>query len=82
LELHLFTKFSKKKKWHPYKLHLVQELSEDDLDRCVQLCDVTLEIINDDPLIHDNIVFSDVTFELMENIDRHNCTGAILTLTG
>jgi len=51
-------KISKKNKWHPYKLHLVQELSEDDFDRCVQFCDFINEMINDgnDSLFFDNII--------------------------
>jgi len=32
------------------------------------------EMINDDPLFLDNIVFSDKsTFELIENVNKHNC---------
>jgi len=60
-----------KKKWHSYKLHLVQELSEDDFDRRVQFCDFIMEMINDDTLFLDNIVFSEATFELTRNVNRH-----------
>jgi len=65
LELHLFTRASKKKKWHPYKFHLIQKLSEDYFDKRVQFCDLIMEMINDDPLSLDNIIFFDeATFEL------------------
>jgi len=48
---------------------LVQELSEDDFDRCVQFCDLIMEMINNDPLFLDNIIFSDeTTFELTGNL--------------
>jgi len=66
--------FEKKNKWHSYKLHLFQELSEDDFDRFVQFCDLIMEMLNNDPLFLDDIVFSDeATFELTGNINRHNC---------
>ncbi|EFN86942.1 hypothetical protein EAI_01624, partial [Harpegnathos saltator] len=56
------------------KLHLVQELSEDDFDRRIEFCDLMMEIIVDDPLLHNNIVFCDeATFELTGNVNRHNC---------
>jgi len=52
---------------------LIQKLSEN-FDRRVQFCDYIMEIINDEPLFLDNIVFSDeATFELTENVNRHNC---------
>jgi len=58
-------KILKKNKWHPYKLHLVQELFEDDFDRHVQFCDFIMEVINDDPLSLIILFFSDeATFEL------------------
>ncbi|KAK5649575.1 hypothetical protein RI129_000604 [Pyrocoelia pectoralis] len=34
----------KKEKYHPYKLHLVHELSEDDFDRRLQFCEQILNI--------------------------------------
>ncbi|KMQ85171.1 transposable element tc3 transposase [Lasius niger] len=64
-------KILKSNKWHPYKLHLVQELSEDDFDRRVEFCDLMMEMIVDDPQLFNNIVFSDeATFELTGNV--HN----------
>jgi len=67
-------KILKLNKWHPYKLHLVQELSEDDFDRRIEFCDVMMEMIVDDPVLLNNIVFSEeATFELTGNVSRHNC---------
>ncbi|KYN30037.1 hypothetical protein ALC57_00480, partial [Trachymyrmex cornetzi] len=68
------SKILKLNKWHPYKLHLCQELSEDDFDRRIEFCDLMMEMIFDDPLLLNNIVFSDeITFELTGNVNRHNC---------
>lgn len=67
-------KILKLNKWHPFKLKLVQELSEDDFDRRVEFCDVMMQMISDDPLLLNNIVFSDeATFELSGTVNRHNC---------
>jgi len=61
-------------KWHPYKFHLCQELSEDDFDRRIEFFDLMIEMIVDDALLLNNIVFSDeATFELTRNVNRHNC---------
>ncbi|EFN89279.1 hypothetical protein EAI_01709, partial [Harpegnathos saltator] len=69
------SKILKLNKWHPYKLHLVQKLFEDDFDRRIEFCDLMMEMIVDDPLLLNNIVFSDeTTLELTENINRHNCS--------
>jgi len=36
-------------------------------------CDLIMEMINNDSLFHDNLVFSDeATFELTGNVNRHN----------
>ncbi|EFN89567.1 hypothetical protein EAI_05934, partial [Harpegnathos saltator] len=52
----------------------VQELSEDDFDRRIEFCDLMMEMIVDDPLLLNNIVFSDeATFELTGNGNRYNC---------
>lgn len=68
------SKILKLNKWHPYKLHLCQELSEDDFDRRIEFCDLMMEMIAEDPLLLNNIVFSDeATFELTGNVNRHNC---------
>ncbi|EFN81748.1 hypothetical protein EAI_02686, partial [Harpegnathos saltator] len=52
----------------------VQALSEDDFDRRIEFCDLMMEMIVDDPLLFNNVVFSDeATFELTGNVNRHNC---------
>lgn len=67
-------KIMKLNKWHPYKIHLHQELSEDDFDRRVEFCEIMMQMIDDDPLLLNNIVFSDeATFELHGNVNRQNC---------
>jgi len=67
------SKILKLNNWHPYKLHLCQELSKDDFDRRIEFCDLMMEMIVDDPLLLNNIVFSDeATFELTGNVNRHN----------
>lgn len=61
-------------KYHPYKVHLTQELSEDDFDRRVEFCDIMMDMIVGDNRILNNVVFSDeATFELSGNLNRHNC---------
>lgn len=47
----------KKNKWHQYKIHLVQELSDDDFDRRVEFCDLMMELIVDDPLFLVDLLF-------------------------
>lgn len=67
------SKIMKINKWHPYKIHLIQELSEDDFDRRTEFCETMMNMIDDDPLLLGNIVFSDeATFELTGNVNRHN----------
>jgi len=61
----------------PYKLHLVQKLSEDDFNRRIQFCDLIMEMINDNPLFHDNIFSDEATFELTGNVNRHDCRSDI-----
>ncbi|EFN80152.1 hypothetical protein EAI_03168, partial [Harpegnathos saltator] len=60
-------------KLHPYKIRLVQELSEDDFDRRVEFCEVMMQMIIDDPLFLNNFSFSDeAIFELNGQVNRHN----------
>ncbi|XP_025267674.1 uncharacterized protein LOC112639065 [Camponotus floridanus] len=67
-------KILKKNEFHPYKIHPVQELSEDDFDRRVEFCEDVMQRIDMDPEFATKIVFSDeATFELNGNINRHNC---------
>lgn len=64
----------RKEKYYPYKVRLVQELSEDDYDRRVEFCEQLLEICNNDPNFASNIVFSDeASFCLNGTVNRHNC---------
>ncbi|XP_025264625.1 uncharacterized protein LOC112637997 [Camponotus floridanus] len=67
-------KILKKNEFHPYKIHPVQELSEDDFDRRVEFCEDVMQRIDMDPEFATKIVFSDEeTFKLNGNINRHNC---------
>lgn len=67
------SKILKINKWHPYKIVLHQELAEDDFDRRTEFCEIMMDMINDDPLLLNNIVFSDeATFELHGNVNRQN----------
>lgn len=63
-----------KNKFHPYKVHLVQELNEDDPDRRMQFCQEMLDNIEVNGNFPNNIVFSDeATFCLNGFVNRHNC---------
>lgn len=67
-------KILKKEKWHPYKVHLVQELLEDDFDRRVEFCENIMEKCNRDPLFVKNIIFSDeATFNINGHVNRQTC---------
>lgn len=67
-------KIMKLEKWHPYKIVLVQELSEDDPDRRMQFCQTLMDMCNTNPLLVKNIVFSDeATFTLTGTVNRQNC---------
>lgn len=67
------SKIMKMNKWHPYKIVLLQELSEDDFDRRIEFSEIMMGKIDDDPLLINNIVFSDeATFELHGNVNRQN----------
>lgn len=64
----------RKQKMRPYKVHLVQELNEDDFDRRSQFCENLMERCNIDPLFANKILFSDeATFMLNGSVNRHNC---------
>jgi len=61
-------------KFHPYKIHLVQELNEDDPDRRLEFCETMMTKIDADPMFLYRIVFSDEsTFTLKGEVNRHNC---------
>ncbi|XP_030754949.1 uncharacterized protein LOC115881550 [Sitophilus oryzae] len=60
-------------RWHPYKMKLVQELSEDDPDRRMQFCQILMDRCNNDPLFVKRIIFSDEsTFTLNGEVNRQN----------
>lgn len=64
----------KREKYHPYKIHLVQQLSEDDFDRRLEFCETMMDICNRDNNFTRNVVFSDeATFCLNGTVNRHNC---------
>ena len=39
-------KITKREKFHPYKIKLLQELSEDDFDRRIEFCEVIMDKLN------------------------------------
>jgi len=64
----------KRHRFHPYKVHLVQELSDDDYDRRQQFCEQMMEICNVNPAFVNNILFTDEsTFCLNGTVNRQNC---------
>lgn len=69
-----FRRILKSNKFHPYKIHLVQELHEDDFDRRLEFCENMSERIINDPNLVFNICFSDeCSFFLNGIVNRHNC---------
>ena len=59
-------KILKKEKFHPYKIHLAQELCEDDFDHRIEFCKSMMLNINRNLLFVTliNIIFSDeATFD-------------------
>lgn len=67
-------KILKREKFHPYKIHLLQELCEDDFDRRIEFCEVIMDRLNQNPNFVKNILFSDEsTFCLNGHVNRHNC---------
>lgn len=61
-------------KLKPYKLRLVQALSEDDPDRRMEFCEWLLDTVDGDPTLLDRIFWSDeATFQLNGLVNRHNC---------
>lgn len=64
----------KKHKFHPYKIHLVHQLNEDDYDRRLEFCEIMSERIINNPDLVFNICFSDeCSFFLNGTVNRHNC---------
>ncbi|XP_071053327.1 uncharacterized protein [Onthophagus taurus] len=59
--------------FHPYKIKLIQELNDDDLDRRQEFCEIMAERINNNPNFL-YVCFSDeCTFSLNGEVNRHNC---------
>lgn len=54
-------------------MKLVQELNEDDPDRRIEFCETMMEMITENPILLQNIVFSDeATFQLNGEVNRRN----------
>lgn len=63
----------KENKWHPYKIHLVQKLAEDDFDRRLEFCEILAEKVLQNPQFLKKTTFSDeATFQLDGNVNRQN----------
>jgi len=61
-------------KFYSYKIHLVQELNEDDFDQWNEFCELMMQRIDEESNFLFNIVFSaKATFEVNGNVNRHNC---------
>lgn len=59
--------------YHPYKMQVVQELSDGDFDRRLEFCERLQNMCNNDPYLVKNIVFSDEsTFYLNGNVNTQN----------
>lgn len=64
----------KHENFHPYKLQIVQELTEDDPDRRLQFCEQMMQLIDENTVNLRNILFSDEsTFTLNGQVNRQNC---------
>src|SRR6202042_2167310 len=69
--VHTVTKLHK---FHPFKMKILQELTEDDFDRRVEFCEQMTAAINDNTIQVKNICFSDeCTFYLNGFVNKHNC---------
>ena len=63
----------RKYKYHPYKIHLVQRLTEDDFDRRIEFCQWAVEQLDLDRFFTIKIVSSDeAIFYLNGHVNRHN----------
>uniref|UniRef100_V5GPD3 Transposable element Tc3 transposase n=1 Tax=Anoplophora glabripennis TaxID=217634 RepID=V5GPD3_ANOGL len=61
-------------KYHPYKVHLVQELCDDDFDRRTEFCEMMMEECQADPDFVKRIIFSDeASFYLNGTVNKQNC---------
>lgn len=63
----------KTEKFHPYKVHLIQALTDDDFDKRTFFCEVMMDKCNRNPFFSRKILFSDeATFYLNGVVNRHN----------
>ncbi|CAM1324679.1 Uncharacterised protein r2_g3343 [Pycnogonum litorale] len=63
----------KTNKWHPYKLHMAQQLSEDDPDRRAEFCEWALTKVNEDANFPTKILFTDeANFYVNGEVNRQN----------
>jgi hypothetical protein len=59
----------------PYHPTLIVNLNDDDFDRRSEFCEIWLEKFQSDPLLIDNIFWSDeAKFNMNTTVNRHNCT--------
>lgn len=67
-------KIVKRERFRPCKIHLLQELGEDDFDRRIEFCEVIMDNLGRNLNFVNNILFSDeCTFCLNGEVNRHNC---------
>ncbi|KAJ8944054.1 hypothetical protein NQ318_016252 [Aromia moschata] len=64
----------KRQKYHPYKLRLTHELTEDDIDPSIEFWGSMQNRCNDDKKFVSDIIFSDeATFCMNATVNRQNC---------
>jgi len=51
-----------REKWHPFKIKITHELTEDDPDRKIEFCDEMMRRFDDDNTFFDHIIFPDEAF--------------------
>lgn len=60
-------------KWHPYKVQMLQHLSEDDPDRRIEFCEWALQRLEESPTFSSNILFTDeANFYINGEINHQN----------
>ncbi|KAJ8941074.1 hypothetical protein NQ318_003255 [Aromia moschata] len=59
---------------HPYKLVSTNELAEDDFDRRILFCEQMMQMVDDNTLQIENVLFADEsTFTLHGHVNRQSC---------
>lgn len=67
-------KVLKMHKFRPYKMVILQELTDDDPDRRIEFCEIMTHKITTEPQLVKNICFSDeCTFYLNGKVNKQNC---------